>query len=427
MFPNRLLSAGLTPSLVGALLISGCVFHHASTRVVTPAPTTVAETPAPSAGASETATEAAIPHADAAQAAADTAPAVAPASEPAATTAVARDEVNPTAPLRYTVKRGDTLWGIASMYLRDPWQWPEIWYVNPQIANPHLIFPGDVLALAYGSDGRAQVRLVSAGLLRLASSGPDVRLEPRLRSEPLNGAIPTIPAEAIAAFLSRPAILSTREVDGAPHVLAFRDEHQAGGTGDEAYVRNLEAPQGTRFLVMHVGEKVIDPDTGRVLGYQGLYTATATVARAGNPAKIVLAESARETLRGDCLFAETGVSPLTFIPRAPSVPVHGRIASVIDDVDEIGQYDIVALNRGTRDGVVPGTVLAVDRAGAVVADRGTSGFDMWGESTMLARSVRLPNERAGTVLVFKAYDDMSYALVVGSSEAMSVADIVRNP
>jgi LysM repeat protein len=410
MFFNQELKVGVACGVVSlAFAVAGCSSSHGLTRAEPPGDSAAAAPTAQTAPAADvTATEAAISHGDATSAAG-----AAPAEH-----ALTRASLNPGAPLRYTVKRGDTLWGISTMYLRDPWNWPEIWYDNPQVANPHLIYPGDVLVLAYGADGRPQVRLERGG---------PARLEPRLRSSPLEGAIPTIPYSAIAAFLSRPSLLSAREVDRAPHVLAFRDEHQAGGSGNDVYVRGLKAPAGARFIIVHVGEKLRDPDNGHVLGYEGLYTATAVVERPGDPAKLTLLDSARETLRGDVLFADNASSPLTFTPRAPTTPVRGRIISVVDNVHLIGQYNIVAINRGTLQGVDAGTVLAVDQAGDVVPDRGPASYDNWGRSDTFARHVRLPEERAGTVLVFKAYDRMSYALVVGALEQMRIADIVRNP
>lgn len=420
MFFNQELRVGLTTGLISlALAVAGCSSHHGFTRS---APRSEAATPieAPvashdaSASADQTATEAAVSHA------VDGAPSAAANESGSGEPPLTRDAINPGAPMRYTVKRGDTLWGISTMYLRNPWMWPEIWYDNPQVANPHRIYPGDVLVLAYGVDGRPQIH-VERG------SGNLVRLEPRLRSSPLDGAIPTIPYSAIAAFLSRPTILSASEVARAPHVVAFRDEHQAGGTGNDVYVRGINAPVGARFTVIHVGEKLRDPDNGHVLGYEGLYTATAVVERPGDPAKLQLLDSERETLRGDVLFAETDTAPLNFVPRAPTQPVRGRIITVVDNVHLIGQYNIVAINRGTRHGVEAGTVLAVDQAGEVVPDRGPASYDSWGRSDAFAHHVRLPEERAGTVLVFKAFDRMSYALVVGASEQMRVADIVRNP
>jgi hypothetical protein len=324
--------------------------------------------------------------------------------------------LNPSAPKNYTVKRGDTLWGIASLFLRDPWLWPEIWYVNPRIENPHLIYPGDVLALAYGADGRLQVQLVEGG---------PARLDPRLRSSPLDGAIPTIPYSAIAAFLSRPAVLSIDQVRHSPHVLTFREEHQVGGTGHEFYVSDLNAAPNARFTVMHVGEPVRDPDNGRMMGYQGIYTATAVITRPGNPAKGLLTDSARETLRGDLVLAAANDTPASLTLRAPHTEVHGRIMSVIDGVRLIGQYDVVLINRGTQDGIGAGDVLAIDRIGEVARDAGVGEDAAFGFGA--GRSVRLPDERAGTLLLFKSYDHMSYGLVVAESTPVRVADVVRNP
>jgi hypothetical protein len=323
--------------------------------------------------------------------------------------------INPTAPKSYTVKRGDTLWGISSMYLRDPWLWPEIWYVNNQIQNPHLIYPGDVLSLAYGADGRPQIRLERGGA---------ARLDPRLRSSPLDGAIPTIPYASIASFLSRPAVLTAEQVKHSPHIVALRDEHMIAGTGHEVYVRNLNAEENARFSVIHVGGKLRDPDTGKVLGYEGTYTATALVTVPGSPAKAMLSDSDRETLEGDLLLAIDNDVPLNFMPRAPSQNVTGRIISVVDGVDLIGQYQIVVINRGRQHGVESGSVLAVDKAGAIVRDQYKPGRS--GKSSF-AEKVKLPDERAGTLLVFKTFDRLSYALVVGATNAMRVADVVRNP
>lgn len=326
-------------------------------------------------------------------------------------------ELLPSAPKSYTVQRGDTLWGLASMYLRDPWLWPEIWYVNPQIENPHLIYPGDVLTLAHGADGRPQVQLERGGA---------ARLEPRLRSSPLEGPIATIPYQAIAAFLSRPTVLEKDEIRKAPHVLALRGGHMVGGAGQEIYVSKLAAADKSRFLVYHIGEKLRDPETGDVLGYQAVYTATATVNDAGAPAKAMLSESARETLEGDRLIAGDRDTPANLNPRAPERNVRGQIISVVDGVALIGQYQVVVINRGQRHGIEPGHVLAVDQAGPVVRDRDAGRLGMH-VSGAFAPRVRLPDERAGTLLVFKTFDRMSYGLIVRAENAIHVADRVRNP
>jgi hypothetical protein len=406
MFPNQLLKARLGASLAAVFVaFAGCSLHrvqeadHAPVAAMPAATDTVSTAPA-----DMTATEAAIAAGGGQTTSSDSG------------AARAAPVLNPSAPKSYTVKRGDTLWGIASLFLRDPWLWPEIWYVNPRIENPHLIYPGDVLALAYGADGRPQVQLVGGG---------PARLDPRLRSSPLDGAIPTIAYSTIAAFLSRPAVLTIDQVRHAPHVLTFREEHQAGGTGHEFYVTDLNAAPNARFTVMHVGEPLVDPDNGRKMGYQGIYTATAVITRPGNPAKALLTDSARETLRGDLVLATSTETPASLTLRAPHTEVHGRIMSVIDGVQLIGQYDVVLINRGTQDGIGAGDILAIDRVGEVARDSGVGADAAFGFGA--GRSVRLPNERAGTLLLFKCYDHMSYGLVVAESTPVRVADVVRNP
>ncbi|HUN73688.1 MAG TPA: LysM domain-containing protein [Steroidobacteraceae bacterium] len=421
---DRAVSLVTTAVVTAALVLVGCSSSHGLARG------DQAQAPASAAPADATASASPAPDLSATEAANAATPAGAPqaAAAPETAHALTRDDLNPGAPLKYTVKHGDTLWGISTLYLKDPWLWPELWYVNPQVANPHLIYPGDTLVLAYRSNGQPEVRV--------QEGGPG-RLEPRLRSSSLDAAIPTIPYSAIAAFLSRPAIVSPAEIGRAPHVLAFRNEHQVGGDGDEAYIRGLGAAAGARFTILHIGEQLHDPDTGRTLGYQGIYAATAVVARAGDPAKVLLTASERETLRGDCLFAEGNGNPLTFVPRAPASQVKGRIISAVqqDMVKDpdiygahiIGQFDIVAINRGTGQGVGAGTVLAVDQAGLTATDWGAASYDSWGKSDTFAKRVRLPDERAGTLIVFKSYEDMSFALVIGASDTMRVGDYVHNP
>jgi hypothetical protein len=405
-------------SLCAALI--GCAHQHAAEPPAAAAPVATTEAAASASPAPEqmTATEAALTNA----------PAPPPASAAAgSSTAAGSGEssvpvANPTAPMHYTVKRGDTLWSIASMYLKDPWLWPEVWIINPQVPNPHLIYPGDKLALAYGAGGRVEVRLEQAGA---------TRLDPRLRSDPLANAIPTIPYSAIAAFLSRPTLMSDDEMRRAPYVLAFRDMHQVAGNDIEVYVRKLQAGENSRFAVMHIATPLVDPDDGKVLGYEGIYTATALVKRPGEPAKAVLIDPARETLAGDRLMSSDNEVPINFTPAAPSSDVHGRIMDVVGGTDLVGQWYVVAINRGKHHGIEPGNVLAVDKEGDVVRDLYENGRSLMntttGFSTTFAPRVKLPDERAGTLLVFKVYDRMSYGLIVGASNTIHVGAPVHNP
>ena len=234
--------------------------------------------------------------------------------------------LKPSAPKNYVVRRGDTLWGIANTFLRDPWLWPEIWYINPDIHNPHRIYPGDSVHLALRGDGRTALEVVRGG------DGAATRLEPMLRSVPLGGPIATIPYASIAAFLSHPGVLTGDEIKAAPYVAALRDDHQIAGFGFELYVKKLDGETGARYSVMHIDEPLHDPQSGRKLGYLAIYTGTAQLVRPGNIAKVTLTDSARETLQGDVLIAED-ISPTTnFAPHVPSQAVDGRIIAVVNNV-----------------------------------------------------------------------------------------------
>jgi LysM repeat protein len=409
MVSNQVLGARALASFLILSAVCGCAHQHAAATAPAAAPVSSADSTATAAPQDMTATEAAIANAG--------------SSAPVGSAGPADDTrgaVLATAPMRYTVKRGDTLWGIASMYLKDPWLWPEVWVINPQIPNPHLIYPGDTLALAYGADGSPSVCVIEAGT---------VRLDPRLRSTPFENAIPTITYASIAAFLSRPTVMTSDEIKNAPYVLAFRDLHQVAGSGSEVYINNLTtATENSRYAVIHVATKLVDPDDGKVVGYEGIYTATALVQRPGTPAKALLIDPARETLSGDRLVSADTDTPVMFTLRAAGAQVKGRILDVVAGADLIGSYDVVVINRGQRDGITAGNILAVDQAGDKVPDlyRGGRQIDE-GVDRSFAPKVQLPSERTGTLLVFKVFDRVSYGLVVGAADAIHVGDFIRSP
>jgi LysM repeat protein len=325
--------------------------------------------------------------------------------------------LNPRHPETYVVQQGDTLWDIASMFLRDPWYWPEIWQINPQVENPHLIFPGDVLSLAYLDDGRPVVQLERGPQAVTASGGTD-RLSPRIRSTPLEDAISTIPYESIAAFLSRPRVLEKDQLDDLPYIVAHR-EGLIGSSGRDVYARGLDAPTGAVFNIVERGPELVDPDDNRVLGYQGIYVGQGRVDRTGDPSTIHLIDNEREAVVGNYVMEEEDVTPLNFLPRSPEREVEGRIISVLSGVSLIGQYQVVVINRGANDGLEPGHVLRVFQTGQTIRD--TRGRGVFGEK------VRLPDEPAGTMMVFRTSERISYALVMEATNAMAVLDTVRNP
>ena len=321
------------------------------------------------------------------------------------------------APDSYVVKRGDTLWGIAKVFLKDPWYWPEIWQVNPQVHNPHLIYPGDTLRLVY-INGQPQIVL---------QRGDAVRVEPRVRSEPIEAAITTIPYATVAAFMSKPSVLDRDQIKAAPYVLATRDLHVVMSEGDTVYARGFTSPAelGTHYNVVRVGDPLIDPDDKRLLGYDGIFTGSGHVTRQGDPTTLIMTESARESRAGDKLIPGGVDVPLDFIPSAPRVKTNGRIISVSNGVTIIGQYEVVVVNRGARDGLAPGNVLGVFDTGPVVADNDKKGF--FALQTLGSKRVALPSERTGTFMVFKTFDNISYGLIMEATNLIRVGDKVQNP
>jgi hypothetical protein len=310
------------------------------------------------------------------------------------------------APNEYVVQVGDTLWDIAATFLRDPWFWPEIWHINQQIENPHLIYPGDVLGLVT-IDGRQKVTNIRASTYRMS---------PQARVTPITEAVTSIPYESVAAFLKSGAVLEKRETNRLPYMLATRGDHLMASAGNEIYVRGLDDAQlGSRYNVVNIGGPLIDPDDNKLIGYQGKFVAEGVLRRTGDPQTVALTGSSREALGGDRLIPEAVDIPLNFYPKAPSTNIDGRIISVVGGVTQIGQYMVVVLNRGERDGLAVGDVLTVWQAGRKVDDRFGGG------------RVRLPDEEAGTLMVFKVYDRIGYGLVMEATEAIHIHDVVRNP
>ncbi|MEJ1337296.1 MAG: LysM peptidoglycan-binding domain-containing protein [Candidatus Sedimenticola sp. (ex Thyasira tokunagai)] len=317
--------------------------------------------------------------------------------------------VNPAHPDRYTVVKGDTLWDISGQFLRDPWRWTDVWHVNPQIENPHLIYPGDIITMTY-VNGQPRLSL---------QRGSVVKLSPQIRSTPLDGAIPAIPIDAIHQFLSRPYVMDKEAMDSAPYVLAFDDEHVIGSNDIKAYVRSIDNSNNLTFDIIRPGGPYKDADSGEILGYEARYVGRGDLTRTGDPATVVLGATELETLAGDRLIPTSEDIPMeAFHPKAPERQVKGSIISVMGGVSQVGQYQVVVLDRGASDGLEPGTVLAVDQRGKTIRDN---------ISADPKDRVTLPDERAGTLMVFRTFERVSFALVMGASRTIHVLDRVHNP
>ena len=318
--------------------------------------------------------------------------------------------LNADHPDSYTVVKGDTLWDISAMFLRDPWLWPEIWDVNPQIENPHLIYPGDVLVLVW-VDGKPQIIV--------QRDGNGEKILPGVRVNNTDAAITTIPFDRISAFLSRAGVASKEDMQKLPYIAALRNGLIAGA-GDEVYVRGLEDPQvGDVYRVIRQGDKVIDPETNDLLGYEIIYIGSGTIASNGETAKMMLNDTTREAKEGDRVMKIETVPPLNYYPRSPETETEGQIISVKDGVSRIGQYQMVLINRGLEHGMEPGHVLSIWQRGLEVNDNKVSGG--------MNNKFMLPDERIGILMVLKPMEKSSYALVMEAYSEIRVDDLLRNP
>ena len=314
-------------------------------------------------------------------------------------------------PDRYTVVRGDTLWDISGKFLRQPWKWPEIWHANPQVANPHLIYPGDTLNLVY-IDGQPRL------MLNRGESRGTIKLSPQVRSTPMAEAIPTIPLEAINSFLLSNRIVDTPEqFSGAPYVVAGNAERVVSGAGDRVYARGSFDQNAPVYGIFRQGKTYTDPQTQEFLGINADDVGTGEiVAEEGDVGTLVLSRSTQEVRLGDRLFpTEERAINSTFMPSEPAGEIDGLILDVPRGVTQIGQFDVVTLNKGARDGLEIGNVLAVYKTGETVRDRVTG------------ESVKIPDERSGLLMVFRTYDKLSYGLILQATRSLAVSDKVRNP
>ena len=311
-------------------------------------------------------------------------------------------------PDRYTVKKGDTLWDISEHFLKTPWLWPEIWHVNPDIGNPHLIYPGDVISLIY-VDGQPRLTL---------ERGRNVKLSPQIRELPHAEAIPALPLEAINHFLSRNRVVDPGVMDAAPYVLAGAEKHILTGAGKDFYARGDVDKTVPKYGVYRKAEPYLDPVTGELLGIRAKDIGSARLKTiADNGVTTFGATRSVEEIRiEDRLLPheERKIDPV-FYPKAPEDSVDGLIIGVEDGLNQVGRLDVVALNKGERNNLDVGSVLAIHKAGETVKDR------------VSGDTVTLPAERAGLLMVFRTFEKMSYGLVLKADRPLKVGDIVRNP
>jgi hypothetical protein len=369
------------------------------------------------------------------------------------------------APDTYVVVKGDTLWDISGRFLKDPWRWPQIWNMNrEEIKNPHWIYPGDMVVLdRSGKEPRLS-------LVKKSGDMQTVKLSPGVRATDISThAIPAIPIRVIHPFLSQPRVVAEGELNNSPFILGTNAERVVLGAGDDAFATGGKAGV-TRWNVLRPGKALKDPETGEVLGHEVEYLGDARTLVEGAPQKIRITQSAQEILPRDKLVEADNTTTFEFIPHAPDAAIKGRIISAYGGFSDSGRYQTVVINRGTKDGLEPGHVLAVFREGQAVTltrdekDRmnwvneksASTDSNAWlyndvrclkedskvtydqvadvrntFRSTCLGnssdRAIKLPDARSGLVMVYRVYDRVSYALIMESDGPVYLLDTVKNP
>jgi len=320
-------------------------------------------------------------------------------------------EFKVSAPKQYTVVHGDTLWDLSNRFLVQPWYWPEIWYLNPQINNPHLIYPGDVISIFY----------VGGKPYLTVGDGPRMsKLSPKVRNEDIDAQDFGIPIPAIQQFIIRPRIVSEETLDSAPYILSSIEERLAFGAGDRVYARGFDdEPQG-QYTVFRKGGALHDPKTEELLGYEAIVVGDGEIIRSDDPATFDLTQTKREVLRGDLLLpVNFGEVDTEFMPHTPPENTHGYVISLFDAISQVGTFQIITINLGERNGIEKGHVLDINQAGRVVADP----FEKPGSLV----KVELPEESSGRAMVFRTFEKVSYALIMETSRSIQVGDSATSP
>lgn len=321
------------------------------------------------------------------------------------------------APDQHRVVRGDTLWDVSGKFLQHPWCWPQVWDMNrEQIKNPHWIYPGQIVYF-----DRVNGRL---GLGKPGANGgmPTVQLSPRVRSSDSgNDAIATVSLDDIKPFLSKPLIIEENELQNAPRIVATQEGRVYLAQGDKAYVRG-DLQGHTSFDVFRPGKALKDPATEKILGYEAIYLGAMKLQQQSKsvrePDTMVLLDVKQEMGVGDRLVAQHPTPFINFVPHAPEQLVAAQIMSIYGGVTNAGQGQIVSINHGTKNGIDVGTVLELYRLGRLTIDPTAAGDD---------KTIKLPDEKYGTLLVFRVFKNISYGLIMQVQDAVQVGDIAKSP
>ena len=319
-----------------------------------------------------------------------------------------------SAPEQYIVQKGDTLWGLSNKFLNQPWYWPEIWYMNPQVNNPHLIYPGDVINVFYVG-GRPYLTVNSETRV----TGIE-RLSPSMRGEPIEATQKVIPIQIIEQFLTRPQIVDANQLEESPHIVGSRDNRIIYGANDSVYARGANnLTEESKLHVYRPGTVFKDPDTGDVLGYEAIHVGDGEIVNEGDPATVYLTSATREVLRGDRLLEiETIDADTAFYPRAPSEEIDGKVIHLSDAITQVGTYQIVVSNVGKTQGLEKGHVVTINKAGRLTRDAYAKKDQ--------SEEIQLPNEPTADAIVFRVFDNISYLFILDADRPVRPGDVVTS-
>lgn len=313
-------------------------------------------------------------------------------------------------PYRYVVQEGDTLWDIASLFLEQPWRWPEIWQRNPQVENPDLIYPGDILNLVY-VNGSPRIMLERGGR-------QVVRLSPQVRESALPSPIPVIPRQALSGFLAENRIVNKAEFEAAPYILSSTTDNLIMGAGHEIFVRGQWHGNINQYEVFRLGAAYMETGSKEILGQEAIRLGTINIlADEGNGLKRAVIQSSNEELKaGDRLLPrESNLIDPSFFPTVPVQEIEGQIIGLLDKESQAAQFDSIVLNRGSRDGLQVGDVLTIERALASVRD------------PVSGKTVALPASEIGMVLTYRTFEKLSYGVILSLTQPAAVGDMLSAP
>lgn len=330
------------------------------------------------------------------------------------------------APHVYVVKKGDTLWDISGKFLKHPWQWPTIWASNKHIKNPHWIYPGDKLLLC-SLNGRPLIGKDEGdgcdGIIRRAGGDNSYTLTPQVRVESLGNTIPVVPLAQIQVWLEHSEVVSPTSLANLPYVLGMTEKRVLAAAGDRIYVRGNGVQNGVRYAIYRVGEpyttKSEDGRSDVVIGIELSQIAeAAAISQKDDISTLALQKTYdKEVRKGDIVLPLPDVNlPTLFYPAPIAKSLEGgQIIRVLSSISSAAKHSVVAVNRGTLDGLQAGHVFSVNQQGEITVDPKTK------------ERIQLPSEEIGHALVFKTFDHISYAYITDSSLPIRIGATISSP